>query len=136
MPAQPKPTLAGTLRRTKKAKAPSAERFPQASVPGERQIRAATAGLTTIDQSEFARTMTLLADHLGSPAAAQLWLVTPSADFGSTPLTAIQDGESEAVLAFLEGQWSLARSMRNVDWSLLNLAVQISKNVVVTPLPP
>jgi hypothetical protein len=105
MPAQPKPTMAGTSRRTKKVKAASADQSPPATVPSEREIREATAGLKTIAQSALTRTMALLTDHLGSPAAARLWLVTPSSDFGSTPLKVIQNGESEAVLAFLEAQW-------------------------------
>lgn len=105
MPTRAKPNVASTSRRTTKAKAVAAERSPPTFVPTERDIRNATAALTTIAQSAFTQTMALLSDHLGSPAAARLWLVTPSPDFGSTPLTAIQNGESEAVLAFLEAQW-------------------------------
>ena len=32
-------------------------------------------------------------------------LTTSSPDFGTTPLAAIQNGEDEAILAFLEAQW-------------------------------
>ena len=105
MPTHAKPNVASTSRRTIKDKTVGTERSPPAFVPSERDIRDATSALKAIAQAAFTQTMTLLSDHLGSPAAARLWLVTPSPEFGSTPLTAIQNGEAEAVLAFLEAQW-------------------------------
>jgi hypothetical protein len=76
-----------------------------AGIPDDAQI-AETAGLLSLpDQNAFRRVRELLAEHLGSSAAARLWLVTPSPGFVTTPLDAVRQGQATLVLAMLETQW-------------------------------
>jgi hypothetical protein len=77
---------------------------PVAGIPDEAQILEAAGDLSTADRSAFARTRRLLAQHLGSPAAARLWLITPSPGFVSTPLDAVSKGKAKAVLAMVKAQ--------------------------------
>jgi Protein of unknown function (DUF2384) len=103
------------LRRTSKTKTgparprghkPARPPLPKAVPTGE-EIAVKTTALTGPAAAAFDSIMTGLAEHLGSPEAARLWLVTPSPQFDTTPLDAILAGEAEAILAYLESQWGL-----------------------------
>jgi hypothetical protein len=63
------------------------------------------ASLTPADQATVQRILSTLAEHLGSSEAADLWLVTKSPEFGTTPLEAIAGGKAGLVLAVLEARW-------------------------------
>jgi hypothetical protein len=76
-------------------------------IPTQTEIEMKTAMLSGPAAAAFNQIMTGLRDHLGSPEAARLWLITPSAQFETTPLDAILAGEAESVLAFLEAHWGL-----------------------------
>jgi len=76
-----------------------------AGVPSEAQITDGAGPLSSGDCEVFDQIRELLAEHLGSHAAARLWLVTPGAGFETTPLDAIRKGQVKAVLATLESQW-------------------------------
>jgi hypothetical protein len=78
---------------------------PIAGVPSERQIDEVVAALSTADKQAFHRICGVLAEHLGSTAAARLWLITPSAGFVTTPLDAICQGHAVQMLEMLESQW-------------------------------
>lgn len=75
------------------------------TVPTPAEIESKTTALTGPAAAAFGQIVSGLSDHLGSPEAARLWLVTPSGQFETTPLDAIAAGEAEAVLAFLESRW-------------------------------
>ena len=74
-------------------------------VPDEAQLTAMVGRLDPKDRAAFTRARELLAQHLGSDAAARLWLVTPDTGFQTTALDAIRDGKAKLVLATLESQW-------------------------------
>lgn len=80
---------------------------PQApiAVPTEQEIATKASVLSGPARNAFDTILIKLAEHLGSPVAARLWLVTPVAQFDTTPLDAILAGEAEAVLAYLESHW-------------------------------
>jgi hypothetical protein len=75
-----------------------------AGIPDEAQILEAAGDLSAADRSALARTRRLLAQHLGSHAAARLWLITPSPGFVTTPLDAVSKGKAKAVLAIVKAQ--------------------------------
>jgi hypothetical protein len=77
-----------------------------AGVPDEDQVREAIGCLEPADHEALQQLRKLLAQHLGSDAAARLWLVTPSPGFVTTPLDEIRQGRAKLLLAMLESQWS------------------------------
>lgn len=79
---------------------------PVPGVPSESEIRTGAGSLGATDQDTFDKVRDLLARHLGSYAAARLWLTTPRvAGLPGTPLEAIREGRVNQVLAALESQW-------------------------------
>lgn len=76
-----------------------------ADVPNEAQIDEVAHHLSPADRKGFQRMRRLLAEHLGSHAAARLWLVSAGTGFETTALDAIRAGEAKLVLATLEAQW-------------------------------
>jgi hypothetical protein len=74
-------------------------------VPTEAEIAARAGDLGPDDKEMFSRVRTLLADHLGSEAAARLWLITPGTGFKTTAVDAVREGQVSLVLATLESQW-------------------------------
>ena len=76
-----------------------------AGIPDEAQIEKVGLGLAPKDKSDFKTLRQLLAQHLGSEAAARLWLVTPSPEFLSNPLDAVRKGKAKQVLDMLKSQW-------------------------------
>jgi hypothetical protein len=76
-----------------------------AGVPDEGQIGQALGRLEPADRRAWQRLRKLLAQHLGSAAAARLWLVTPSPGFEATPLDEVRKGRAKLLLAMLESQW-------------------------------
>ncbi len=78
---------------------------PVAGIPDEAQIDEIADGLSPEDRRVFQRMRKLLAEHLGSDAAALVWLVSPGAGFETTPLDAIRKGQAKMVLGTLESQW-------------------------------
>gem|GEM_PF-6695192 len=65
----------------------------------------AIISLSEEDQAVAKKVRDLLAKHLGSHAAARLWLASRAPGFESTPLDAIRQGQAKMVLATLESQW-------------------------------
>lgn len=65
-----------------------------------------TASLTGSPLIAYETLMVELNNHLGSPEAARLWLVTPHKQFKTTPLDAIMSGEAELTLAYIESKWN------------------------------
>lgn len=61
--------------------------------------------LSPKDRKMFKQVQKLLAEHLGSHAAARLWLVRAGTGFETTALDAIRKGQVQVVLATLESQW-------------------------------
>lgn len=76
-----------------------------AGIPDEADIDAATSALRGEDRKTFAEVRRLLAEHLGSHAAARLWLVSPGTGFATTALDAVRNGQAKVVLATLKSQW-------------------------------
>ncbi len=76
-----------------------------AEMADEARIREVTADLNPADREAFGRVRRSLAEHLGSDAAARVWLVTPGTGFETTALDAICKGQVGLVLATLEAQW-------------------------------
>jgi hypothetical protein len=74
-------------------------------IPEDAQIAQALASLSEEDQAVARKVRDLLAKHLGSHAAARLWLASRAPGFESTPLDAIRQGQAKMVLATLESQW-------------------------------
>ena len=74
-------------------------------IPDDAQIDEAVAGLDAEDRRCFQQVRSLLAEHLGSHAAARLWLVSQDTGFETTALDAIRKGQVKVVLATLESQW-------------------------------
>jgi hypothetical protein len=75
-------------------------------IPTEAEIEQRAGDLSSSDKATFTKIRRLLAEHLGSHAAARAWLVTPGGGFEGTPLDAIRAGMAERVLKFLNAQWS------------------------------
>ncbi len=78
---------------------------PVHGIPDEAQIEEKSGPLSAEDRDAFRRVQKLLAEHLGSRAAARLWLVTPAPGFVTTPLEAVRNGQARLVLEMLEAQW-------------------------------
>jgi hypothetical protein len=76
-----------------------------AGVPTEAEIGQLLGELTAEDRKVFGQIRQLLAAHLGSVAAARLWLVTPDQGSTVTPAQAIRDGRGKQVLGALKAQW-------------------------------
>src|SRR5947207_277441 len=57
---------------------------PVAGIPDETEITEATRDLGPEGRDTFKQVRRLLAEHLGSDAAARLWLVTPGTGFETT----------------------------------------------------
>lgn len=74
-------------------------------IPDESDIDEVNRCLSPAQRGVFLRVQQLLAEHLGSRAAARLWLVTPGTGFETTALDAIRTGQGKLVLATLESQW-------------------------------
>ncbi len=74
-------------------------------VPTETQIAEGVGSLSPQDQAHFKKIRELLAEHLGSHAAARVWLLSPDTGFETTALDAIRKGHVKTVLATLESQW-------------------------------
>ncbi len=79
-----------------------------AGVPDHGQIGKLIGRLEAADREAWNRIRELLALHLGSAAAARLWLVTPSPGFATTPLDEIRNGRAKLLLTMLESQWGLS----------------------------
>lgn len=77
----------------------------RAAVVGEATIDNAIGQLSSTDRKVFQRVRRLLAEHLGSDAAAQLWLTSAGTGFETTALDAVRAGRVKQVLATLESQW-------------------------------
>ncbi len=72
---------------------------------GEAAVEPIVAHLGPADRAAVRQILSELAEHLGSPAAARLWLVTPAPEFGTAPLTALAEGKAPVVRAVLESRW-------------------------------
>lgn len=111
VPRMPGAKLHGKKPTQKKPSRPAARPLEDAQigqiagVPDGAQITQALATLSDEDKAVARRIRELLAKHLGSHAAARLWLATRSPGFESTPLDAIRQGQAKTVLATLESQW-------------------------------
>src|SRR5690242_18384457 len=68
-------------------------------------IEQQVGNLSTEDKRTFGQIRQLVAAHLGSAAAARLWLVTPEEGSTVTPAHAIRDGRGKQVLDALKAQW-------------------------------
>jgi hypothetical protein len=77
----------------------------RAAIPDESFLKAIAEHLNSSDQEALRRIVSELTEHLGSPEAARLWLVTRAPEFGTTPEKAIRSGKARVVLAVLESQW-------------------------------
>ena len=84
-----------------KGTTPTADAGP----PDEAAIEQVVAKLGPADRAAVHRILSGLAEHLGSPEAARLWLVTLAPEIGSAPLTAIAQGKAQLVRAVLESRW-------------------------------
>jgi hypothetical protein len=76
-----------------------------AGIPDKTQLDEAADNLSPEDRKAFKRMRQLLAEHLGSHAAARLWLVSTATGFETTALDAVRNGQAKLVLATLESQW-------------------------------
>lgn len=74
-------------------------------VPTTAEIDAVASKLTAADRKVFAAVRTELARHLGSHAAARVWLTSPGTGFVAVPLDLIRDGGVARVWAVLQDQW-------------------------------
>ncbi len=74
-------------------------------VPAPSEIQEAVGQLDSGNQKACRRLLKLLANHLGSHAAARLWLATPVPGFVTTPLDEVRKGRAQALLEMLESQW-------------------------------
>ena len=74
-------------------------------IPDQAEMDEAARELPPKDRKKFKQVQKLLAEHLGSYAAARLWLVSPGTGFETTALDAIRRGQVQVVLATLESQW-------------------------------
>lgn len=80
------------------------ERMPD-NMPDESQIDEVANKLNAEDRAAFVEARRLLAEHLGSHAAARLWFVTRGTGFETTALDAVRKGQAKVVLATLKSQW-------------------------------
>jgi hypothetical protein len=78
---------------------------PLPGVPTDADIKRAVGTLSQADRKMFETLRQRLAEHLGSYAAARVWLVTPGGGFEGTPLEAITRGQVSRVLQSLDDQW-------------------------------
>lgn len=76
-----------------------------ADIPSQAQIDEVANHLDSEDRAAFAQTRRLLAEHLGSHAAARLWLVSRGTGFETTALDAVRNGQAKVVLGTLKSQW-------------------------------
>lgn len=103
-PLQARPPVARTARTPRPATSAVRRRSPPHPPTGP-EVQDVAATLDPPDRDAFQRILALLENHLGSPEAARLWLVTPSSEFVGTPLTAVTQGRAKLVLALLESRW-------------------------------
>ena len=78
---------------------------PDAGPPDDGAIEQVVAQFGPADRATVQQILAGLAEHLGSPEAARLWLVTPAPEFGAPLLTAIAEGKAQIVRAVLESRW-------------------------------
>jgi hypothetical protein len=83
----------------------AASRPVEAGNSVEVRIEKSLAELQGEDRSTVRIILDRVAEHLGSPEAARLWLVTASPELGRPLLTAIVEGQASVVLAVLESRW-------------------------------
>ena len=74
-------------------------------IPSERDIAEQIRDLSKEHARTFQTLMTTLADHLGSSAAARLWLATPHSGYGEAPINLIVAGRIDAVVKAQEAIW-------------------------------
>lgn len=74
-------------------------------IPAEEAVLAALGPLADDDRATFQKIRLGLARHLGSDAAARLWLLTPAGDGQPTAAEQIRAGRGRAILAALQAQW-------------------------------
>jgi hypothetical protein len=74
-------------------------------LPDETEFEKVAKDLSASDKRAFSKARHLLTEHLGSDAAARLWLVTPGTGFKTTALDAVREGLATVVLETLESQW-------------------------------
>jgi Protein of unknown function (DUF2384) len=79
---------------------------PIPDLPTETEIEQQVGKLSTTDKARFTKIRQLLAEHLGSYAAARAWLTAPVSGFEGTPLQAIRDGMAKRVLELIQAQSS------------------------------
>lgn len=77
---------------------------PIPGLPTEAQIELQAGDLSAADRAAFTEIRRVLAESLGSHAAARAWLVTPGRGFDGTPLDAIRDGAANLVLEAVRAQ--------------------------------
>jgi len=75
------------------------------AIPQQVEIDQAIAHLNHADRVAVHRILSGLEQHLGSPEAARLWLVTTTPAFTKPPLAVIADGNEKEILAVLESRW-------------------------------
>ena len=88
-----------------KGPAAAAAQPTRTGIPDEASVTQAFAGLSAADQQIVRGIVARVAEHLGSPEAARLWLVTPAPECGTAPLAAVAAGRADLVLAVLESRW-------------------------------
>lgn len=79
---------------------------PIPGLPSEEDIEQRVGALSTADKAAFTKIRRLLAEKLGSYAAARAWLTAPGRGFDGTPLDAIRDGMAKRVLELVQAQSS------------------------------
>jgi hypothetical protein len=77
---------------------------PIPGLPAEAEIEQQVGDLSPADRRRFTQIRTLLAERLGSYAAARVWLLTPGRGFAGTPLDAVREGNADLVLDLLKEQ--------------------------------
>jgi hypothetical protein len=78
---------------------------PVPGIPTEAEIEQQVGSLASSDRAVLDGIRQLVAQHLGSFAAARLWLVTPGEGYEGTPLDTIRDGRGQQILDALTAQW-------------------------------
>jgi hypothetical protein len=76
-----------------------------AGVPTDADIEERLGDLSNEDRKTLGKIKRLVATHLGSFAAARLWLITPEQGSQVTPAQAIREGRGERVLDALKALW-------------------------------
>jgi hypothetical protein len=79
---------------------------PIPGLPTEAEIEQQAGELSAPDKAAFTKIRRLLAERLGSHAAARAWLVAPGHGFEGTPLQAIRAGMAKRVLEVVKAQMS------------------------------